>query len=84
MDNNQTTYLAGVVPDREAQLSDHGAVRLEPRGVAVLLVKAAGVVCVRPSDAHPALVIEHGQQTLLLPLDQIKAVLKNKIDHGRR
>lgn len=63
---------------REAQLSPHGTVRLEPRSLRVLLIQAAGVIRIRATDPHTALVVEHRQQTVRFPLDQIQTVLVNK------
>ena len=64
--------------DGEGEVVDHGTVCLKARRIGVLLVETAGVVGVRASGAHAALVVEHRQETLGLALDQVQAILHDK------
>lgn len=70
------THLPGVVLDGEAQLGPHGTVGLEAVRRVVLLVEPARVVGIGATDPHPALVVEHGEEALLLALDEVKTILK--------
>lgn len=69
------TCHAGVVLDRKAELGAERAVGLEAVALIVLLVQSTRVVRIRASNAHAALVVEHGQQAFLLAFDEVQTVL---------
>lgn len=71
-------HLTSVVLDGEAQLNLERLVREESVVALVLFVETAGVVLVRPANAHPTLVVEHAQQTLLFALDKVETVLQKQ------
>lgn len=79
------SHLPSVVLDGEAKLDLERLVSEETVVILVLLVQPAGVVLIRPSDTHATLVVEHGQQPLLLALDEVQTVLlEGKTNQIRR